>query len=129
LGFTDVGPSGVVLFGDGGFADARVQKVGWYSGGHGAALQVNPQKLIDNRVHLLAFADSGRDMAAGEELVPECGSMENISRATPYAVWLLLAGLLWFTADRVRKGWRPSWKTIVSVAGACVLAYSILDVL
>jgi pimeloyl-ACP methyl ester carboxylesterase len=54
LGFSDVGPSGVVLFGDGTMDPSRLRKVGWYDGGHGEALRFDPNKGIDNLQHSIS---------------------------------------------------------------------------
>jgi pimeloyl-ACP methyl ester carboxylesterase len=123
IGFSDVGPSGVVLFGDGSLQDGRVQKVGWYAGGHGDSInQIN-------RPHLLAFAESGDDVSAGEITSRELGPMQTISRATPYLVWLILLTGTALVGFRLRRQSHASIKTLLIVVGCLFLFYVVLDVI
>jgi hypothetical protein len=87
LGFSDVGPSGVVLFGEKTMSRAREQKVGWYKDGHASALVYNPKAGIDNRQHLLNFAIKGTDLSAGEALEQDSGWMKHASRLISWLAW------------------------------------------
>lgn len=125
IGFSDVGPAGLVLFGASGqwSHDGPIRHVGWYPGGHGAAL------AADNRAHLLGFADRGDDLGAAEQLQQEAGALGIVSRLTPYLFWLLIAGTAWRlrTLSRRAAGRLP-WGRIgsLSLLVAC-LAYVLLD--
>jgi pimeloyl-ACP methyl ester carboxylesterase len=122
IGFLDVGPSGVVMFGEGRFVDSRVQKVGWHLGGHGDA--IGPK----NRLRLLAFAESGIDVSSGGATRPELGFMQSISRAVFYIVWMALAAILYRVIRRYRRGHRPSTRTLLVAVAALFVIYGILDV-
>lgn len=124
LGFHDVGPSGVVRFGEGSMMGSfSVRDVGWYPGGHSDAISER------NRLHLLAFAENGDDVAAGAMTSHDLGRMQTISRATPYVVWLVLlaaAGL----AGKYRRRWRPQAPKALLVASGCLfVVYILLDIL
>lgn len=124
LGFFDVGPAGVVTFGQGTMVDSSIiKKVGWYNGGHGAALRP------ENRVHLLNFVDKGIDLSAGETLDTTVGAMGNISRATPYVVWLVLtSAIVWlFRRYYIKRGLNRQ-EIFIIIAGISSL-YVILDVI
>lgn len=128
LGFTDVGPSGVVLFGEGTMTDSRVRKVGWYDGDHGASLRVDSERGIDNRQHLLNFAVSGSDLSAGEELHTELGAMLQISRATPYVIWTLLGLVIIWLVRVYQMKRRFSLKSVALLLGIFLGIYVVLDV-
>jgi pimeloyl-ACP methyl ester carboxylesterase len=129
LGFTDVGPSGVVLFGEGTMQSSRVQKVGWYDGDHSAALRVDRDRGIDNRQHLLNFAYLGNDLRASEPLLPELGRMQNLSRATPYVVWALIVLAALVARRLYRRGKRISFRTVGVALLVLLVAYAALDVI
>jgi hypothetical protein len=128
VGFRDVGPSGVVLFGEGTMVGARLGKVSWYDGGHSAALRVDRQKGIDNRQHLLDFALNGSDLAAGEDMKSPPVVMQLISRAVPYAVWIALAGCLARVIHLYRKGQRVTKRGVVVALLAVLAIYAVLDI-
>jgi hypothetical protein len=128
LGFSDVGPSGVVLFGDGTMASSRVQKVGWYNGNHGAALHNDIEKGKDNRQHLLNFAMMGTDLSAAEALEPELGLMQNISRTMPWLVWLVLLMAFVQLVRRYRAGKSISLKGVAWALAVIAVIYAVLDV-
>ncbi len=128
LGFSDVGPSGVVLFGEGTMADSRIRKVGWYDGDHGAALRVDPKQGIDNRQHLLNFVVTGSDLNAGEKLEPELGVMQHLSRATPYGVWTFTALMLWWVFRRYRAGKKFPRRSVAWLLGILIAVYAVLDI-
>jgi hypothetical protein len=123
LGFLDVGPSGVVRFGEGRMTgDRPLHDVGWFSGGHGDAISAS------NRPHLLEFALNGTDLGAGATTVRELGRMQTLSRATPYAVWLLLLGVGVAVALVVRRRPRAFVKVLLIAALAFLAFYVALDI-
>jgi pimeloyl-ACP methyl ester carboxylesterase len=122
VGFHDVGPSGVVLFGEGRLSDGRVKKVGWHLGGHGSAIEPK------NRPHLLSFAEGGVDVSPGDTTSSELGFMQSLSRATPYVVWSALAALAFAAIRWYRQGGRVSKRTAVMAAGAVFGLYAMLDI-
>lgn len=129
LGFSDVGPAGLVLFGDSAeLVGSQVKKVGWYDGGHGAALRLDPSAGVDNRAHLLNFVHEGVDVGAGEKMSGEGGWMPLLSRATPYVVWLAMLVLLLWLVRRYRAGHRITWTKAARVFAALAAVYVILDV-
>jgi hypothetical protein len=128
LGFSDVGPSGVVLFGEGIMASSKVQKVGWYQGGHSSALRYDAHAGIDDRQHLLNFAIEGIDVRAGEVLEPEVGWMQHVSRATPWLVWLLLAAA-GIQLLRLYRAGKITRKGVLYALASLVLLYAALDII
>lgn len=122
IGFHDVGPSGVVLFGEGRPQGSLLQKVGWHPGGHGDALSPG------NRKHLLAFAADGTDLNADGSISRDLGAMRSISRATPYVVWLALAALVFWLVRRHRSGRPFTWQAVGWTIAGCFVVYVILDV-
>jgi hypothetical protein len=129
VGFSDVGPSGVVLFGDGTMIGSEfIKKVGWYKGNHGAALRVDPSQKIDNRLHLLNFALEGVDETAGEPLAHELGRMQTYSRLTKYVTWLVLASLLVLLAYNAWWGQGISLLGLLAAAALLTVLYVALDV-
>jgi hypothetical protein len=100
FGFSDVGPSGVVQFGEGTLAHGKVKQVGWYDGDHGAALKVH------NLPYLLAFALDGKELRAGEPLQKDFGPLLFWSRATPHilhvVIILSLGAMVWLFTKRRR---------------------------
>ena len=130
FGFTDVGPSGVVLFGDGTLADSRLKKVGWYDGDHSAAIRSDLKNGIDNREHLLAFAINGSDVDSGEQLSSELGAMQQVSRATPYVVWTLLAFVVFKLIRKLFYDGRVflSRRNVAYLLCTALATYVILDI-
>jgi pimeloyl-ACP methyl ester carboxylesterase len=131
LGFSDVGPSGVVLFGDGTMSRAEVKKVGWYKDGHSSALVYNSEAGIDNRQHLLNFAMNGEDTSAGEKLTV-LGSMSQWSRAMPWLAWPIVI-FVTFIVTVVVPGllylkFRTLWVFAV-IPAELYLIYAVLDTL
>jgi hypothetical protein len=124
VGCTDVGPSGLVGFGDSpNFVDSRVKHVGWHSGGHGAALTPS------NRPHLLSFAHDGTDGLAEPATAREPAFMCGLSRATPYLVWLgMIAYVIW-VVRRYRRGMRLTARRVAWTAIALLVLYAILDII
>lgn len=124
LGFSDVGPSGVVLFGEGTMVGARVAKVGWHDGGHGEAI------APDNREYLLRFAHTGQDLNAASALTTDIRWIQRLSRATRFFVW---AVLVLFVALIVRRSRRTTWqqwlRTAASLASAVIVVYVLLDII
>ena len=125
LGYSDVGPAGLVLFGDTSNMNGGngLRQVGWYPGGHGAAL------TPANRAHLLQFVTGATDLSAGEPLLQEAGSLAIWSRLTPYLLWAVILGS---GAALVR--WKrvstkaPRWRMIaLSLAGLFGVVYLLLD--
>jgi hypothetical protein len=125
LGFHDVGPAGLVSFGDvDGWADgSRVAQVGWYPDGHGAAL------TPPNRAHLLTFVGDGKHFGTGAQLLEQSGGLAMWSRLTPYLVWAAIIGaVLGFRLWRTTAGRAVRWRTILMTSSASiVLVYALLD--
>lgn len=126
LGYTDVGPAGLVLFGTPvqWASSTGLRNIGWYAGGHGAAL------MPGNREHLLRFAWDGSHFEAGEPLLDEAGPLATWSRATPFLAWVLFALLglgLWYL--RRRAGNPARWSRILAgLAATFAVLYALLDV-
>jgi pimeloyl-ACP methyl ester carboxylesterase len=129
IGYHDVGPSGVVLFGEGTMVGSRVKHVGWYNGGHGSALRVDPLKNINNLQHLLEFAITGEDTEAGDALASELGPMQHISRAVPFVVWTFLLMLALVFIWWIYRGGRLSFKTIFLTIVIVSIVYAVLDII
>ena len=126
LGYDDVGPAGLVLFGvptHWGDGTESMRRVGWYPGGHGAAL------MPGNREHLLRFVDTGTDFSAGEKLQDEAGSLAVWTRLTPYLLWLVIVGVVLGVWRWRRKATHPArWSVIgASTFSAFVVVYLLLD--
>ena len=125
LGYTDVGPAGLVLFGDTANMNGGngLRQVGWYPGGHGAAL--SPL----NRAHLLQFANGGADYSAGEDLRQEAGSLAIWSRLTPYLLWaVILGGAAGLVYWKRKSSKAPRWRTVaLSLAALFGVVYLVLD--
>jgi pimeloyl-ACP methyl ester carboxylesterase len=130
VGFSDVGPSGVVLFGEGRMMGSSfVKNVGWYHGGHGAALRFDPAQNIDNRRHLLSFAYDGQDLSTDEKKMEEDpGAMRTYSRLTKWLTWALLGLAALWVVRRYRSGKRISLSSIVWALGLLLVLYVALDV-
>jgi len=130
LGFTDIGPAGLVLFGTSEqmTGSRQLKKVGWYSGGHGAALTVNESKGVDNLKHLLDFARDGTDLKSGEQTLPEAGWLSTISRATPYIIWIMALSALVGLARLYRSGKRPTKRGLAVLGSTLALVYVALDI-
>jgi len=130
LGFSDVGPSGVVLFGEGRMTGSSfVKNVGWYNGNHGAALRYDPDHGIDNRKHLLNFAVAGSDLATDEKLAGDLGTMRTYSRLTKWMTWLVMALAVIWVIQRYRSGKRISLRAIAWAVVVVTAAYIALDVI
>jgi pimeloyl-ACP methyl ester carboxylesterase len=130
LGFSDVGPAGLVLFGTSErmAGSQRLKKVSWYGGGHGAALTVNAAEGVDNLKHLLNFARDGSDLNSGERVFADAGWLSIVSRATPYAVWTILLLVIVGLIRRYRSGQRPTRRGMVILAAVLTLIYVALDI-
>jgi len=130
IGSSDIGPSGVVLFGEGTMVRARVHKVGWYPGGHSAALIDDPESAISNRQHILNFAAYGADLGAGNPLQHELGWMQHISRATPWIAYVLITILtILFAGILIVLGtFERRLKFIILLALASTSMYAFLDI-
>jgi len=124
LGQSDVGPAGVVGFGEGRAIDSRLQQVGWYEGGHGAALLFDKEKGIDNRGHLLNFARDGDDKKADTRLL-QIGWLGWVSRLVPYTVWIVLGSIVW---GIVFLFYRGRWRTL-RVIGVTMISAVVVTVI
>ena len=129
IGFDDVGPSGLVSFGEGRMNDGRVKQVGLYDGSHGAALQFDPDNGVDNLQHLLQFAITGNHFLSDIETSPDIGLMQQVSRATIYVVWILVFLCLIFILRYFRNGGRVSLKSGMYFMSALFLVYGVLDII
>lgn len=122
LGSSEVGPSGVTLFKGTSdtMARSRLKKVGWHEGGHSVALHPN------NRDHLVKFAHTGSHFKTGLELKSDIGWMRIVSNATPYVVWLIAFGLIWWI---VRAGLVKAMTRFFISISSLLFVYIVLDVI
>lgn len=125
IGFTDVGPAGVLGFGaPTAMQPGQVVDVGWYQGGHGESLRDD-----DNLRHLLNFAETGEDFAAGETVLHELGAMRFFSNVTPYMVWFALVMLAVAGGFAFRRNKRHFGKIVLSTLVVTIILYVLLDVI
>lgn len=131
LGFWDVGPAGLVLFGTSEqmAGSHQLKKVSWYGGGHSAALTVNVAEGVDNLQHLLNFARDGSDTNSGERVFPDSGWLAIAARATPYAVWMVILAIAIGCVRRYRAGRRPTKRGVAIVVAILSLTYVLLDIM
>ncbi|ABM04291.1 conserved hypothetical protein [Psychromonas ingrahamii 37] len=122
LGSSEVGPSGVTLFKGNSdkMARSKLEKVGWFDGGHSIALHPN------NREHLLEFVQTGAHFDSGLDLKSEVGWMRIVTNATQYLVWAMVLGLLWWM---FKAGRSKALKRVGISCFAILVAYVVLDII